>query len=265
MNQYNYYTKSYETWAEQTQAIFDFSVLVHYSVPALKNQINLVERGVVTSLSRPDYYRSYRQGAYSDEELLKSLKTRASNYKSHICEYLLLTLFSYFEAYIIDVFEELIQFQKGYSYFQSLAITKSKDSMQKAYADKHLRKSINDLKPIRRKNKPDKRQALEILNKNNIRLPFEHFSAYGIFAIGQKIKDLKSKDIPEILMNVLLIDLTAEEIESFHKIRNLRNNIAHGRKVNLDVKSVTEKNKTLTKLAKKVDLHITNHFMISQI
>ena len=60
-------------------------------------------------------------------------------------------------------------------------------------------------------------------------------------------------------------DLTEEEVESFHQIRTLRNNIAHGRKVNLDVKSVTEKNKTLTKLAKKVDLHITNHFMISQI
>lgn len=264
MNQYNRYTQSYDKWAKQTQAIFDFSVLVHYSVPALKHQIKLVEQGTVDTLSRPDYYRSHKSNAYSDAQLLNSLKLRASSYKSHVCEYLLLSLFSYFEAYVIDVLKELIEFHRGYQDFQNQTILKSKHSMQKSYSNKKLRKSMNDLKPMERKNPPDRRQALETLERNNIRLPSEHFSAYGIFALGQKLKDLKSKDIPEVLINVLLIGLSDDEVKNFHNIRELRNNIAHGRKVNLNIKTVTEKNKTLTSLAKKIDLHITNYFLISQ-
>lgn len=80
--------------------------------------------------------------------------------------------------------------------------------------------------------------------------------------LGKKINDLKARDIPEILINVLLLELTEFEIKEFHDIRNIRNQIAHGHLVDLDIRKVTEKNKILMNLAKKVNRHICENFKI---
>ncbi|WP_256414829.1 hypothetical protein [Acinetobacter sp. 5862] len=69
--------------------------------------------------------------------------------------------------------------------------------------------------------------------------------------LGKKVEDLKARDIPKVLINVLLIELTPEEIEKFHNIRNIRNNIAHGQPVNLNIKLVAEYNEVLMGVAKK--------------
>lgn len=255
-------TEAFTKWKNNTQEIFDFSVLVHYAVPALKQKINLIEKGKANALCRPDYYKSHKENYYSSENLLISLKSRISGYKSHISDYLLLSLFSYFEAFIVDVIKEFLSFHGGIEEFQSFAIKKSKYSMEIINCEKNIKRQSNKLKPTNAKNQPDRKHATRELKKTNYKFPSDHFSSYGIFMLGKKINDLKARDIPEVLINVLLLELTEFEIKEFHDIRNIRNQIAHGHLVDLDIRKVTEKNKTLMNLAKKVDRHICENFKI---
>lgn len=255
-------TDAFIKWQKNTQEIFDFSVLVHYSVPALKLQISLVEKGIVQQVARPDYYRSHKENYYSSKNLLNSLKGRAVGYKSHVSDYLLLSLFSYFEAFIIDVINEFLDFHGGISNFQSFAIKKSKHSMEILNDIPNVKKYKNKLKPTDAKNQPDRKHATNELKRTQFRFPSDHFAAYGIFMLGKKIDDLKAREIPEVLMNVLLIELTETEIRDFHNIRDIRNSIAHGKVVHLDIKTVTEYNDTLMTLAKKVNTHVCEFFKI---
>lgn len=255
-------TNAFVKWQKNTQEIFDFSVVIHYAIPNLKQKIKLIEEGKARSLCRPDYYKSHKEGYYSSENLINSLKTRISGYKSHVSDYLLLSLFSYFEAFIVDVIKEFLEFHGGISTFQSFAIKKSKYSMNILCNDKEIKKHKNKLKPTDAKNQPDRKHATRELKKTLYRFPSDHFSAYGIFMLGKKVEDLKARDIPEVLINVLLIELTPEEIEKFHNIRNIRNNIAHGQPVNLNIKLVTEYNEVLMGVAKKVNNHICEFFKI---
>lgn len=253
-------TNAFINWQKNTQEIFDFSVLVHYAIPVLKQKIKLIESGEAKELCRPDYYRSHKQNYYSSANLMNSLKARISGYKSHVSDYLLLSLFSYFEAFIVDAIKEFLDFHGGISNFQSFAIRKSKYSMDFLCEEKTIRKYKNNLKPTDAKNIPDRKHASRELKKTLYRFPSDHFAAYGIFMLGKKIDDLKSKDIPEILINVLLIDLTEKEVRNYHSIRDIRNNIAHGHIVHLNIKSVTDYNEVLMNLAKKVNLHICEFF-----
>lgn len=255
-------TESFLKWQKNTQEIFDFSVLVHYAVPALKQQISLVEKGIVNQLCRPDYYRSHKKNYYASPNLLNSLKIRSSGYKSHVSDYLLLSLFSYFEAFVIDVIIEFLDFHGGIAEFQRFAIKKSKNSMEILSIQKEIRKYKNNLKPTSAKNQPDRKNATRQLKKTQYRFPSDHFASYGIFMLGKKIEDLKARDIPEVLINVLLIELTTEEVRKFHNIRYIRNSIAHGQVVHLDIDAVTKHNNVLMSLAKKVNMHVCEFFKI---
>ncbi|MEQ1087729.1 HEPN domain-containing protein [Acinetobacter seifertii] len=255
-------TNAFLKWQRNTQEIFDFSVLVHYAVPALKQQISLVEKGVVQQLCRPDYYKSNRENYYSSPNLLNSIKSRTAGYKSHVSDYLLLSLFSYFEAFVIDVIQEFLNFHGGISEFQNFAIKKSRNSMEILSNQKDIRKHRNNLKPTSAKNQPDRKHATRELKKTQFRFPSDHFASYGIFMLGKKIEDLKARDIPEVLINVLLIELDPEDVRKFHNIRDIRNNIAHGQLVNLDIQAVTKHNDVLMALAKKINSHVCEFFKI---
>lgn len=255
-------TEAFVKWQNNTQEIFDFSVLVHYAVPALKQQIRLVETKKISQLCRPDYYRSHKENYYSDPNLLCRMKQRAIGYKSHVADYLLLSLFSYFEAFVIDIIKEFLEFHGGISTFQSFAVQKSKYSMTVLSEDKQIKKYRNKLKPTLAKNQPDRKHATRELKKTLFQFPSDHFAAYGIYMLGKKIDDLKAKDIPEVLMNVLLIELSVDDVRNFHNIRNIRNSIAHGQTIHLNIKLVTEYNTMMMELARKINEHVSDFFKI---
>ncbi|ENC7788569.1 hypothetical protein ABK244_002647 [Yersinia enterocolitica] len=70
--------------------------------------------------------------------------------------------------------------------------------------------------------------------------------------------------MPDFLTNGFAFELNDESVETFHNIRELRNKIAHGDTVNLDLTDITEKCKFLSSLAKDFDQHLLKHFFISE-
>lgn len=253
-------TNSYKIWKSESQAIFDYSVLVSYSVPALKMQISLLEKGEIQSLPRPDYYRSTKEGYYSSKNLLQGLKRRASIYKQQTASYMLLSLFSYFEAFVVDVIKELFEFHGGVDNF-ILNYTKrvefSFDIGSQEFSSK--RKLTGNRKTQR---KPQYQEISRKLSRSGYMFPNDLLSGYGIKMLHKKLGDLKSKEIPDILMDCFHINFSEEDVREFHNLRDLRNSIAHGRPPVLNVKSVTEKNKVLISMAKKIDAHLSENFFI---
>lgn len=255
-------TNAFNEWKLQTQSIFDYSVLIHYAVPALKQHISLVERGDLNGLSRPDYYRSHKPNAYTEPALCKDLKRRASEYKAQTSKFMILSLFSYFEAFVVDIIKEFLDFHGGASALNGFAVKKAKRSILMRNGNSKVKRWSSWLKPTTRKAGRDYKAAARQLVDVGYFFPSDFLSAYGIYMLGVKIKDLKSKDIPEVLINALHMDLDEKLVKEFHRIRDIRNNIAHGRHVNLTIKDVTDFNSTLMTMAKKIDSHVYDFFLV---
>lgn len=253
-------TNAYNIWRVESQAIFDFSVLVSYSVPSLKMQISLLEKGKIQSLPRPDYYRSTKEGYYSSDNLLEGLKRRVSTYKQQTSSYMLLSLFSHFEAFVVDVVRELFDFHGGVDKFIKNYDENVKKSFEVGSQNCNIkRKLTGNRKPQRR---PQYQEISRNLARSGYMFPNELLSGYGIKMLNKKLGDLKSKEIPEVLMDCFHIEFSDDEVREFHNLRDLRNSIAHGRPPSLNIKSVTEKNQVLIGMAKKIDAHLSENFFI---
>lgn len=55
-----------------------------------------------------------------------------------------------------------------------------------------------------------------------------------------------------------------DDIEGFHRMRETRNRVAHGKNVNLNVREVVEMNTQLRDIAQKIDQHLVQNFLISE-
>ncbi len=108
-------TKSYLKLREQIQESFDFVYVVSQAVPCLKLQSSLIKKGVVKELPNPDYF--------TQPNPLIQINKQVKGYKVELSKYTLISSFSYFEAFVIDIIEELIKFNGGVDEFKHRAKT----------------------------------------------------------------------------------------------------------------------------------------------
>lgn len=250
-------TNAYLRLKKQVQETFDFAVVVCHSIPALKRQIALLNDGTISSLPKPDYFP---EGVTPPSQL----KQQAIDYKRQLSSYLLLSCFSFFEAFVIDAVNEMIEFHGGIEKFIRRAEKRERDNINETL-------SSNLEKAKRILSKPDKAAHIlryqkysKTLVDNGYRFPTERFSAYGARMLVQRIGNLRANDIPDLLKNGLYMDISEREIQKFHEIRDIRNKIAHGEKVNLYLRNISEKNNFLRNMAKLTDQHLVKNFFISE-
>jgi hypothetical protein len=256
-----YQTNAYLKWKEQTQAVFDFSVLMSYAVPSLKQKIKLIESSGKGTLARPDYYRSHKNNAYTSSHLFKSLSGRARGYKNQLSKYMLLSVFSFFEAFTSDIVEEFFLFHGGVKERNNLLEKKIVAQFQRVDS------LVIDLSVLRSRKKFEKGRQMEkanILSQEGYLFPSDLLSIYSIKRINQTINSLKAKDILLFLEEVFLMEFSNKEKTNYQSLRQFRNQIAHGESINLSIKQVTEHNKILISLAKKINRHIVAHFFVKE-
>jgi hypothetical protein len=244
-------TEAYKNLKKEVQQTFDLSVISCYAIPALKQQISLVEKGVLKKLPKPDYYP---EGNNS----LSQLKEQSKDYKIKIAKFTLLSNFSFFEAFVSDAIKEMISFHGGIVHF------KNKNSATLNMSGKNIQKSKQVLrgKPIMKEQRF--RKHSQILKSEGYRFPSSLLSGIGVSLMLEKLDTMKSVDIPEFLVEGLQVPLTNNEIKDFHNARDFRNRIAHGKRVNLTLEKVSEMNNVLKQLAYKLDRHLNEHFMINE-
>ncbi len=247
--------KSYLTFRSQSQSLIRFAVLISYSVPALRDEIAAAAANSQRWSRKVDFFHKSDQSKPAD--LLQTEKT----YEQLLASYLLIAQFSFFDAYISDSIQELIDFQGG----------------EKDFLDRTVRRTKRFLAPIEQKLAKDKRKlqttekpnatsaywtSARALSAKGFRFPGELFSSYGLKTLILKLKKLKAHEIPSILVDALQLDLSADEIKRLEEIRGIRNDIAHGRPPQLTMRDVVGMNIFLREIAVKLADHLSEHYLL---
>jgi hypothetical protein len=248
------HTNAFIKLREQTQATLNFSILMCSAVPFYKENLDIEKRfpGKIT-FPVPDYFK----GTSKLNDLLEFIKT----YKENLSKYVLLSNFSFFEAYVEDAIKEIFKFHSGAEKMILRAKRLSKESFN--IKDKNIIANKRKLQDALDKKKTLKyRTSTRLLKGLSYKFPCDLMSAYGILQLEKVSKNFKSFHITDLLNFALNLDLTNNEIKMFHDIRNIRNDIAHGNQVSLSIEQTMIYNNFLRDLSVKIDSHIVNHFFI---
>jgi hypothetical protein len=239
----------------EAQSVFDFAIVVSYAVPALKYSLRQTPEDSPIPFS-PEHF---------DSRPIATAKVRenAKEYKKLLSRYVLLSAFSFFEAYFHDLLKEVIEFhgrdglrgQVGLAH--NLALTQPEDVKAKRKLQEYPKMSETT------KHKKYGRQLAE----KGFRFPSTLLGSYGL----EKLIELADAEyipasrIPELVQSIFQLPLDpVTEVEPFSTYREQRNRIAHGR---ADMKSLhlgkaVEANNFLRNLALKIDKHVVEHFLL---
>jgi hypothetical protein len=178
-----------------------------------------------------------------------------------LASYVLLSSFSFFEAFVVGTIDELIAFHGGAAAFQKRSIKHLHDRL--TIDHKPLQATIAKLRTTEKGKSRDRyRVASQALASKNFRFPGELLANYGIKSLLEDLSKLKAVHIPELLRAAFAVPLTDHEVEQFHKVRDKRNSVAHGNAGALDMREATSTGLFLRKLAVKIAEHLSEHFFV---
>lgn len=243
-------SKAYKKLKKQSQESMDFIILCCHAVPSLKGYIKAVENNAAPKLPDPDIFVSPTS--------IERLKEISPKYRKTLGKLLILNSFSYFEAYVIDLLKEIFEFHGGDEKFLQAAIQK-----RNVIFDGKFDPVVRKLREPAKKGKEAKYRKLraELIN-GEYRFPTDIFSVYGIMRMQERLKELKASQIPDLLKDALGLSLSESDLERFSNMRELRNDIAHGKVSEVDLKKAIDDNDFLRTLAVKIDSHVINYFFV---
>jgi len=249
------YSKSYKLFKKQDKDLFNLITTIFYGISSLKyNAKQLEKSGASLVTPRPEYFEH-------DKATPKQLLRLTRGYKLKMGAYGLLSLFSFFESYVNNILKEILDFQGGCDDFIETSQRKNKVAMniESKEISKHKSKLQRYFSPHRRDTYVISGRKLTDLNYT---FPSQLFSSYGILRFSQDIDNMRAKDIPNILLHALQMEISKERGDYFIRIKNIRNAIAHGEKTDHSIKELMEFHTFLSDLAKEIDNHVVDHFFI---
>ena len=248
-------TNAYSVYKRQSEQLLDFAVFVSYAVPLLRSEITRVKKGSVPSLPRPDFFAKSNRS--TPDDLLKI----EPSYESQLASYLLLSAFSFFEAFVGDIIDELISFHGGTDDFLGRSESRTRRFMAPhALAISELKQKLRGAEIPKLRDKY--RKFSRLLGDQGYRFPGELFAPFGLRTLIAKSKNLKAFEIPTILGEALQLKLSPSEIQTFEAIREMRNSIAHGEPRKLTMREAVRMATDLRRLATKTALHLNENFFL---
>lgn len=241
---------------KQIQQSVDFVYLCCHAVPSLKGYIKAVEKKAAVKIPDPDHFKSPGE----HDRLLDIIP----EYKKTLGKFFFLNSFSYFESYIKNVFEEIFTFHGGVENFLNLAKSKrNKTLLNLPVEQDNLARKLREEKAGP---SAQKYQSINLkLENTSYSFPSDLFAFYGIHQLSQQINSIKASMIPDLVQNVIGVDLSDYEISTFHQFRDRRNKIAHGMSTEVDLAEAINANKFLRELAIKIDQAIIRFFLVVEV
>jgi hypothetical protein len=249
------HTDAFKVYRDLGQAHLNFIVLTCHAVPALQAELTIP--GATTKIA-PDHFRA---GSNTSAELLGY----AADYQEELARSALITVFSYFEAYVKDALTEVVAFHGGESEFRQ----KARARVQKFFGTVPMnvddsRKKLQDRPDPRKREKYEKHAR--VLEKVGYRFPTDLLAHYGAAQLLTKVgkRGFKAFEIPDLLEDALLFPLDPADRTKFEDIRRARNGIAHGKGAKLTLKKALRYSSELHHLAASIDAHVARHFLVIQ-
>jgi hypothetical protein len=244
-------SNAYAILRDNSQEFLNFVVLSCTAVPTLKKQI---QASGVAGIS-PDHFKGSPDAA--------QLLSYATVYQETLGRMIVITLFSYFEAYVKGLLGEIVDFHGGATTFQATA-----DKRAKAFVANSSQAIIDSKRKLQEPSKAAKiesyRKHSAILVKQGFRFPSELLAPFGVKNLIRKSKPTGSKafEIPELLRDALCFPLPAKDDARLNSIRETRNNIAHGKAGPITLVEALTIGKDLRDISAKVDKHAVEHFFV---
>lgn len=237
------HTNAFTRYKAQGEAMFNFVVVACDSMPSLRAQIEAIKADTTTApLPSPDYFKG-------NTDTLDALLLRCVGYTKPLASYVLLSSFSYFEAYVSDTIGEMIQFHGDVEKLERRSRTFITSTPPDVLA--HKRKLQEPIKPAKLLKY---RKHTKALVSAGYQFPSNLLSSYGARILERKLDNLKAFEIPDLLKEGLHMNLSRATITRFTEIRSMRNTVAHGNPVVLELRTAMQASKDLHKLAAQVDI-----------
>ncbi len=246
-------TKAQQGHAKAVQDAFNFSVLTCYAIETLRMHLDNVEAGTAT-LVNPYYYS--RQNTVSD------LKKQVSEFETNLASSTLLSVFSFFEAYVKAIVDEFIEFQGGID--SMIVRAESRDEMFISNITDEMSIQRYKLRTRKKHGHEERyRKFTKLLQEQGYRFPTESFSSYGIRRLDDDLSRLKAYAIPDFLIAAFHVPLDPKDVKYYHKVREMRNQIAHGHSVKVSLKELSKINDLFRRWSLLINEHLlANYFII---
>jgi hypothetical protein len=251
---------AYDTFKRSMAQQLDFVVLVSHAVPVLQRVIDSGSSGTfAVPLEPPDFFTQRRLSAAQLTEF-------AAEYEHDLSRTLIITSFSYFEAYIKALIKEFVAFHGGVDRFRSTASRRATRSLTGLGPTASVAKRKLQEPPDHRKIAKYAVYSSKLASAG-FRFPSELFAVYGVERLLEKIgkdkrRELKAGEIPALLIDAFHMTSFAKHVDAFEDLRKLRNEIAHGKRQRVAIKSAIAAGRELRAAATAVDSHFVNHFFI---
>ncbi len=251
------HTQAYDRFRAEGIALYDYAVLLSFAVPCLEKEIKKISGAVKGKLPRSRYIKN---DSITAEELL----VRISNAGDTLGKEILLTTFSYFEAYVSEALKEMIDFHGGEKRLQDMC-RKHLLSQDKSLSSRAIesRKKIQEYPKANLMPKYKKHNRVLIVEA--CPLPSQRAAAYGWKALAEVAKNFKAHKIPDVIFDGFLVPITDTERSEFHTLRDKRNKIAHGKLHRYPVRIAITHGKFLRDLAVRIDKHIVENFLLIEV
>jgi hypothetical protein len=252
-------TQAYLSFKAESERLINLTVLFSHAVPVLKRVLGSQQASVLVPLKPPD---AFPHDDTTGPELLR----RAAGYEQDLAYVILLSIFSYFEAYVRGALNEIYLRQGGRQAFIALAEKRATRYWTSPPAS--VAEAKRKLQDADKKGKHEKYEKYsKVLGGAGFPFPPDLLSVYGARKLNEKLdqkspRALRAWEIPDLLSEALLLDVTTAEKAMFDEVRKLRNYVAHGSKPPLTVHEVIKKTSALRRWATRIDVHIGNHFLV---
>jgi len=245
-------SKAHERHKLAVQQAYDFAATVCYAVPHLAAHITAVDAG--QAVLQPPHY-------FAPQNTTKFLRDNITIFEERLASYMLLSLFSFFEAFVKDIVQEMFDFHGGTEMLLTLAA--KRDQALSAVGQSH---DVQVAKSKLTKNKQGKHQKYQkyskVLLDAGFRFPTERLSSYGVRMLIERHKNLKAHAIPDLLVHGFAMHMSAAEKTQFESIREKRNKVAHGRHQKIDLAYIRTVNDFFRGMTFRINTHIMEHFFV---
>ncbi len=245
-------TDSYVILRRHSQQMLDFAVLVCTAAPQLKHALAAHDVDPASFLAT--------NASFPASEVPYSTEKRSLNgYTTVLGANLLLSVFSYFETYFFAAFDEVISFHGGEKGIEAAI----KRQLRERNHDPHVVTSLNGLRSPYNPQRADRyRKHTAALANISLAWPSQRFMLYGLKqAVAQRPR-WKAVDIPKLAFEIFGVDVTDQERDRFHSIRDDRNKIAHGKNLSHDLRKAVDASYFLKNFAQKIDSCIVKNSLV---
>lgn len=232
----------------QAQDVLNFTVLVCHAVPSLNAYMKAVEK------SNPDTPKLPDPDHFAVDTHVNLRKYREA-YKKTIGRFILISSFSYFEAYVKNLVDELVAFHGG----PTSLVETVKKRLSRSYPEE-LRKKLQTTFKSNRINRYE--NVISELRNRGYPFPTDLFSVYGMITASRIPEELRAADIPGLLNDLFFFEMEDTSRKQYDRLREKRNEIAHGRFPSIELKEALSENRFLRDLSVKIDNYVVQNFFV---